>query len=117
MSDDCPPHINVYQDDLKGEFHCDDCGESFGQNPPEASESGERLMPKRIVILDPNGVEVAARDSAHLRNGAKPPAKEAWTEQELWLEAVFASCNDLRDALKREDLKLGTYTITVKEVE
>lgn len=27
-------HVNVYQDDLRHEWHCDDCGTSFGAFRP-----------------------------------------------------------------------------------
>lgn len=37
LTNDCP-HANIYQDDFQGEFHCNDCGESFGQNPPQEQE-------------------------------------------------------------------------------
>lgn len=58
-------------------------------------------MPKRIVILDPNGVEVAHRNAAVSFGG--------------WSVAIDLSMQDLQQALKRENSKLGTYTITVRE--
>jgi hypothetical protein len=67
-------------------------------------------MPKRIIILDPNGVEVfaAANRSRVLWRGA--------SKTERWEDVVSAACTDLADILKRENPKLGTYTVTVKEV-
>lgn len=61
-------------------------------------------MPKRIVILDPHGVEVAS---------GKADPETAGT----WEFATYAACVDLWVALRCPDSKLGTYTVTVKEVE
>lgn len=58
-------------------------------------------MPKRIIILDPNGVEVATGSEL----------------SENWSYAVAAAVSDLAEILKRDNPKLGTYTVTVKEVE
>lgn len=68
-------------------------------------------MPKRIVILDPNGVEVASE------LGDFGPKADWLSEQDAWPDAVFAACEALIDLLKRENPKLGTYTVTIKEVE
>ena len=32
MNGDCD-HVNVYRDDFQREWHCDDCGECFGERP------------------------------------------------------------------------------------
>ncbi len=66
-------------------------------------------MPKKIIILDPNGVEVARMANRGFEN-----AKNA---QQHWEDAVASACFDLQILLKRENPKLGTYTVTVKEVE
>jgi hypothetical protein len=58
-------------------------------------------MPKRIVILDPNGVEVAS---------------EGGKKYIMWDDAVEDACELLRAELGRENPKLGTYTVTVKEI-
>lgn len=57
-------------------------------------------MSKRITILDPHGVEVVVQ-----------------LEQNIitWRNAVEVACDDLAASL-RENPKLGTYTVTVKEV-
>jgi len=62
-------------------------------------------MPKRITILDPNGVEVA--DQTHNEHSA------SWS----WLQVVRESCETLSREIERDNPKLGTYTVTVKEVE
>jgi hypothetical protein len=66
-------------------------------------------MPKRITILDPNGVEVDVGEA-----GANPNPQHA---REGWESMVEAVCHSLVDELQRENPKLGTYTVTVKEVE
>lgn len=60
-------------------------------------------MPKRITILDPNGVEVTKGEASDRIVG--------------WGAVVKACCDKLADEVKRENPKLGTYTVTVKEVE
>jgi hypothetical protein len=64
-------------------------------------------MPKQIVVLDPNGVEVAMR-------WAEPMHGE--TEQDAWEGEAERVGRELGRYL-RENPKLGTYTVTVKEVE
>lgn len=62
-------------------------------------------MSKQIVILDPNGVEVASR------------SEEGHMHLSPWPIVVHESCEDLAAALAPKDPKFGTYTVTVKEVE
>ena len=64
-------------------------------------------MPKRIVILDPNGVEIDSRTN-HVGGSS---------ELAGWAELVNDSCFKLAKALKAENPKLGTYTVTVQETE
>lgn len=72
-------------------------------------------MPKQITILDPNGVEVA-RGSGELLPGI-PFNESPELQKAKWELAVHDACMELRDLLKRENPKLGTYTVTVREVE
>lgn len=58
-------------------------------------------MPKRITILDPNGVELVETSAADTHFA--------------WEGAANLACNRFRDLLKRQNPKLGTYTVTVKE--
>lgn len=67
-------------------------------------------MQKRIVILDPNGIEVALV----VEGADKRPF--AAVESSAWEDAVDNACGELIDALKHENPKLGTYTVTVKEI-
>jgi len=60
-------------------------------------------MLKRIVILDPNGVEVAKGEASDRIVG--------------WGAVVEACFDQLAKEVRRENPKLGTYTVTVKEVE
>lgn len=64
-------------------------------------------MPKRIVILDPNGVEVANKTVRVGKLSHQTP---------MWRLIAEDALDDLSDALVRENPKLGTYTVTVKEV-
>lgn len=66
-------------------------------------------MPKRVVILDPNGVEVA--------NWTESTRHDISPDLAPWEDACEYACTDLAKALLRENPKLGTYTVTVKEVE
>lgn len=59
-------------------------------------------MPKRIVILDPNGVEVKCATES----GDMP-----------WVTVAYYAFEDLVELLTRQNPKLGTYTVTVKEME
>lgn len=64
-------------------------------------------MPKRIVILDPNGVEVNRPFSPH----------PALRPREAWESAAHDACGELQRLLQAsENPKLGTYTVTVEEV-
>lgn len=68
-------------------------------------------MPKRIVILDPNGAEVAMRD------GTAYEDKGADLEKIAWEVAAQDALVALANRLKHENPKLGTYTVTVKEID
>jgi len=73
-------------------------------------------MPKRITILDPNGVEVA--EGTDRTSGVKVGQvgeRDEVVRREVWNDAVSNVCDDLRDLLKHENPKLGTYTVTVQE--
>lgn len=59
-------------------------------------------MPKRIIILAPNGVEVAVREPDPVYG---------------WDYAVSEAFEALFVRIASENPKLGTYTVTVKEVK
>lgn len=65
-------------------------------------------MPKQITILDPNGVEVANKTVKVAKASHQTP---------MWRLIAEDALDDLGDALVRENPKLGTYTVTVREVK
>lgn len=92
-------------------------------------------MPKRIVILDPNGVEVAAKyaqpallsnEGSHLRvrclSFKETPGQLAYiapagpNRYSSWRYAAETALDEFLASLIA-DPKLGTYTVTIKEVE
>jgi hypothetical protein len=66
-------------------------------------------MPKRIVILDPNGIGIAVRDEV------QSSADSNATRRAEQLRVAMVAGDDLTQALS-ENPQLGTYTVTVKEI-
>lgn len=58
-------HQNLYQDDLRGEWHCDDCGRGFGMEKPSfTSMSLEQEKAKEALALNKELPQLRALFSA-----------------------------------------------------